>query len=140
MAKRHVIRASDSERDAVAERLRHAAAEGRLLASELEHRLALALRARTIGELDALVTDLPGTRRPRRSRPPAVRLVSYAAISIAVVGVVALAALIIAGLFAAWMTWAVVAWFLFGRHHGRRGPRARHYGRSQLRTARRPLL
>ena len=59
MARRYSLRASDSDREDVAERLRAATAEGRLLAEELEERLEVALNARTYGELDALVVDLP---------------------------------------------------------------------------------
>jgi hypothetical protein len=39
--------------------LRAATADGRLSAAELEERLDVALRARTYGELDAVVVDLP---------------------------------------------------------------------------------
>ena len=46
----------------VAERLHHATVEGRLLAEELDERLGLALSARTFGELEPLVADLPGSR------------------------------------------------------------------------------
>ncbi len=68
MARRHSLRASDSDRDGVAERLRAATAEGRLLAAELEQRLELALRARTYGELDELVVDLPAAPAPLQAR------------------------------------------------------------------------
>ena len=65
------MRASDDDRERVAERLRLATGEGRLLAHELEERLAKALRARTYGELDDVVWDLPGTRAgvPERRTP-----------------------------------------------------------------------
>ncbi|GAA2982595.1 DUF1707 SHOCT-like domain-containing protein [Streptomyces fulvorobeus] len=53
------MRASDTERDRVAERLREAVAEGRLETDEFEHRLDAALKARTHGELAPLVRDLP---------------------------------------------------------------------------------
>ncbi len=44
------------------ERLRRAATEGRIAAEELEQRLTAALRARTYGELEATVADLPRER------------------------------------------------------------------------------
>ena len=71
MARRSSLRASDADRERVAERLREAATEGRLLAHELEERLARALRAVTYGDLDAVVEDLPRALepRPRRSGP-----------------------------------------------------------------------
>jgi hypothetical protein len=64
VARRYSLRASDSDRDEVVERLRAATAEGRLRVGELEQRLEDAFRARTYGELDALVSDLPATPAP----------------------------------------------------------------------------
>lgn len=66
------IRASDSDRDRVAERLRQAAVEGRITTDELEERLEAAAAARTYGELDPLVADLPVSRpaQPPRARAP----------------------------------------------------------------------
>ncbi|WP_030908452.1 DUF1707 SHOCT-like domain-containing protein [Streptomyces sp. NRRL F-5126] len=52
-------RASDAEREQVAERLREAMAEGRLDMEEFDERLGLAYRARTQGDLVPLVRDLP---------------------------------------------------------------------------------
>ncbi|MEU6444353.1 DUF1707 domain-containing protein [Streptomyces sp. NPDC047046] len=52
-------RASDADRDAVAERLREAAAEGRIDFEELDERLGAALSARTYGQLRPLLADLP---------------------------------------------------------------------------------
>jgi hypothetical protein len=42
-------------------RLRHATAEGRLTAQELEDRLEALFKSRTYGEIDALLADLPVT-------------------------------------------------------------------------------
>ncbi|NUL03657.1 DUF1707 and DUF2154 domain-containing protein [Streptomyces lunaelactis] len=53
------MRASDTERERVAERLRDAVAEGRLDMEEFEQRLDAAYKARTHGELEPLVSDLP---------------------------------------------------------------------------------
>src|ERR1044071_8682637 len=55
------LRASDADRDAVADRLHRAAVEGRIEPEELEERLHRALRARTYGDLRRLTADLPGT-------------------------------------------------------------------------------
>ncbi|MFJ1746037.1 DUF1707 domain-containing protein [Streptomyces sp. NPDC088116] len=52
-------RASDAEREQVAERLREAVAEGRLDMEEFDERLGAAYKARTHGELVPLVRDLP---------------------------------------------------------------------------------
>ena len=65
MARHASLRASDADRERVVDHLRSAAAEGRLAAHELEQRVGTALGARTYGELDATVADLP----LRRTRP-----------------------------------------------------------------------
>jgi len=56
------MRASDADREQVAERLRKAADEGRLFVDEFDERLGQALSARTYGELDAIIGDLPAKR------------------------------------------------------------------------------
>ncbi|GAA1104344.1 DUF1707 SHOCT-like domain-containing protein [Nocardiopsis composta] len=53
------IRASDADRERVADRLREALAEGRLDQSEHEERLDELYRAKTIGELAEVTRDLP---------------------------------------------------------------------------------
>lgn len=53
------MRVSDADRAQIAERLRHATEEGRLFAHEFDDRLGQTLDARTYGQLDALVADLP---------------------------------------------------------------------------------
>ncbi|MFH8472857.1 DUF1707 domain-containing protein [Streptomyces sp. NPDC018000] len=53
------MRASDAERERVAETLREAVAEGRLEMEEFDQRLEAAYKARTHGELEPLVRDLP---------------------------------------------------------------------------------
>jgi hypothetical protein len=70
------IRASDTERERVAGRLRDAAVEGRLTVDELDERTARAYAAVTRGELAALLEDLPAprprapVREPRREKLP----------------------------------------------------------------------
>jgi hypothetical protein len=56
---RPAVRASDAEREAVAARLRDAAAAGRLTMSEADERLAAAYAAVTRDELTPLTADLP---------------------------------------------------------------------------------
>jgi hypothetical protein len=58
---RRNLRVSHEDRDRVAEQLRVAAGDGRLTADELDQRLETALTARTYGELEVLLTDLPAT-------------------------------------------------------------------------------
>ncbi|MFF5895723.1 DUF1707 domain-containing protein [Streptomyces argenteolus] len=60
------MRASDAERERVAETLREAVAEGRLEMDEFEQRLDATYRARTHGELEPLVRDLPVPGAPVR--------------------------------------------------------------------------
>ena len=135
MARNSSLRASDADREQVAERLRHAAGEGRLLAEELEQRLASALRARTYGELEAVVADLPTVpvgRRGSRSRAlvlrPALALATVAALAM----VIAVAVLVITGVLAAWGLWMLAAWWIFGGRWGRA-----RYCRRTLRRGRR---
>jgi hypothetical protein len=54
------IRASDADRDRTATLLREHHAEGRLNAEEFSDRIDRALAAKTLGDLDALLADLPG--------------------------------------------------------------------------------
>ncbi|MGH3714701.1 MAG: DUF1707 SHOCT-like domain-containing protein [Micromonosporaceae bacterium] len=54
------LRASDADRQKVADRLKHAVDEGRLDLGEYDERLAAAYAAKTYGELTALTGDLPG--------------------------------------------------------------------------------
>ena len=59
------MRASDAEREEVARTLRDSLADGRLSLEEFGERLDAAYGAKTYGELDALLIDLP--RPPGRS-------------------------------------------------------------------------
>lgn len=52
-------RAGDADREAVAERLRVAAGDGRIDLAELDERLTQAYAAKTYGQLQVLVADLP---------------------------------------------------------------------------------
>jgi Domain of unknown function (DUF1707) len=74
------IRASDADRDRVANLLREHHAAGRLTPEEFSERLDSAFAAKTVGEIDRLLRDLPGidlyrlpdaqlTRQPRQSQP-----------------------------------------------------------------------
>lgn len=53
------LRASDADRDAVAETLRHQHVEGRLDTDEFAERYGRCLEAKTYAQLDELVQDLP---------------------------------------------------------------------------------
>ncbi|GGM50243.1 hypothetical protein GCM10011608_38930 [Micromonospora sonchi] len=69
------MRAADSDRQAIAERLRAALDEGRLQLHEYDERLQRVYAARTYAELDALVDDLPpvGAVAPAAGAVPAQR-------------------------------------------------------------------
>ncbi|GAA0907149.1 DUF1707 SHOCT-like domain-containing protein [Streptomyces thermoalcalitolerans] len=79
------LRASDADRERVAEQLRDALAEGRLDMTEFEERLEAAYKARTYGELAPLTRDLPApgvsaptvdmTKRPEQNGDWAGRVV-----------------------------------------------------------------
>ncbi len=78
------IRVSDQDRDAVAQRLQQAFAEGRLDDDEFDHRMRAALTARTSADLDVLTTDLPaaaadkpGTAVAVPVRRPGRRAIAY---------------------------------------------------------------
>ncbi|MER6181395.1 DUF1707 domain-containing protein [Streptomyces sp. NPDC001652] len=64
------LRASDADRDRIADILREALAEGRLTADEHAERVEGVLAAKTVGELDAFIQDLPAAHR-RRPTPAA---------------------------------------------------------------------
>jgi hypothetical protein len=132
MARRAYLKASDADRDAVAERLRHATVEGRLVAEELEERLEAVFAARTYGELDAVVADLPV---PRPRRQPVRRqhgiahwvlpLLVMAIVFPIVAAVVAIAVFLLTGMFTVWVVWLALAWFFFGHRRIRYASRRR---------------
>jgi len=59
MASEAMTRASDADRDRIAAALREHLAEGRLTIEEFDQRLDQAYAAKTLGELDGLMADLP---------------------------------------------------------------------------------
>ncbi|MFI7704428.1 DUF1707 domain-containing protein [Nonomuraea sp. NPDC049480] len=63
--KPHELRASDTDRERIAQVLQDAHADGRLTLEELEERLGVLYSARTLGELAQLTTDLlPAEEQP----------------------------------------------------------------------------
>ena len=72
---RDEMRAGDGDRQAVAEKLKTALDEGRLDLGEYDERLQRTYSAKTYGDLQELVTDLPGTVPAQHSQvqPLAVR-------------------------------------------------------------------
>jgi hypothetical protein len=125
MARSASIRASDADRDRVADRLHKAAVEGRIDAEELEQRLHAALRARTYGDLRRLVADLPGDRTPSRRRSPAGTAI-VVALRLAVVLIAVVAVITVAVVTAAWwLVWMVLWMTMRGRRYGWASPRSK---------------
>jgi hypothetical protein len=62
------MRAADSDRQYVADRLREALNEGRLDLGEYDDRLQRTYAARTYGELDKLLNDLPAVVPPAKAQ------------------------------------------------------------------------
>jgi hypothetical protein len=111
------LRAADEDREAVAAVLREQHAAGRLDTDELQERMDRCYAARTLGELDGLLGDLPrpaapgATWRPRRR----VRLVPLVALLAALAAVCA-----VTGAHAIWLVVPVL--FVSARLlRGRRG-------------------
>jgi uncharacterized protein DUF1707 len=123
-------RAGDADRNRIAELLKEAHAAGYLTLEEVDERLGSALTARTRGELDRLVDDLPpewlaGQERghrpagpPARRRPPLpAEAVWLVPLVIIVTGVILLA-ILTRGFFPWPLLW--IFFFAFGRR-GRAG-------------------
>ena len=101
------LRASDAERERVAEHLRTQAGEGRLTVEVLDERLERAYAATTRAELAALTADLPQPPRPRPDERAEFRehLRTY-------LGVMALLVVIwaLTGMGYFWPVWPALGW------------------------------
>ncbi len=137
------LRASDADRERVAELLRTAAGEGRLGSDELEERLERAFGARTEAELEPLTADLPirtdssrppAPARRRRRGPDRDHLRAYIAVNAMLIAIWALTG---AGYF--WPIWPILGWGigLVADSGGRlRGPCGRRSSSRDSSTAR----
>src|SRR5512135_856024 len=130
------MRASDADRDRVTSLLREHHAAGRLTAEEFHERMERAMEAKTLGELDELMTDLPAIdlyqlpdaslrrhpprpgasllpadagRRgdPARFTPGTVAMGAWAVVTSALVAIWAVAAVVGGGTWFPW--WALIA-------------------------------
>jgi hypothetical protein len=130
------IRASDADRDRVATLLREHHAAGRLTAEEFHERMEQALDAKTLGELDGLLADLPaidlyelpdaslrrapphrgqsllpadlgGHGDPVRFTPGTVAMGAWAVVTSALIAIWAVAAVVGGGTWFPW--WLVIA-------------------------------
>jgi hypothetical protein len=131
--KRANLRASDEDRDRIVAQLHKAAIEGRIASEELEQRVSDALTAKTYGELDATVADLPGQAPRRRAGRPEVSQRSAAGWAVTVVRhnpmlllfalpVVAVTAAMVLAMTIVWAVLMVVVMVLGGRPRAPRAP------------------
>jgi len=125
------LRASDADREQIITRLHKAATEGRIAAEELEQRVSAALKARTYGELDATVVDLPGQGIQRPHREPRRRATGGWALSavranpwllLFAIPVLAVTAAMLMAVMIVWAVMMVVVMVLGGRPRPPRGP------------------
>jgi hypothetical protein len=115
---RRRLRASDADREVVAEALRGHHAAGRLHTGELEARAECCYAAATVGELDELLSDLPHTATPpsERTRARVEHAHRWAAVAVAVAAGLVLG--ILCALGAAHLLWiaAIPAGIALKRH------------------------
>jgi ferric-dicitrate binding protein FerR (iron transport regulator) len=98
------LRASDADREAIGERLRKSHAEGRLDVQEFQERLDRCLQAKTVGELEQLVSDLP--RERPKERPFRLQRLAMVPLLVVLFGAIVIAA-------AVWHHGAPGLWALF---------------------------
>lgn len=116
VTRRSALRASDLDRELVAERLRDAATEGRITHGELEDRLEVALAARTYAQLNSAMTDLPAAGRGDRLPVPLWARASLAlAGAVGVLAAAAAAAMLFALIACLSAVWMVVSRAVLGR-------------------------
>jgi class 3 adenylate cyclase len=105
------LRASDADRERVAEELRRHYGAGRLSAEDLSERVDAVFGARTMSELEALTADLPTDDEPavsgRRGLPDDFRIhfAIYAVVNLMLVGIWAASG---GGYF--WPIWPMLGW------------------------------
>ena len=135
------IRASDADRDRTATFLREHHAAGRLTAEEFHDRMDNALDAKTLGELDDLMADLPAidlyqlpdaslrrvpphlgqsllpadprsSASPARFTPGTVAIGAWAAVTTALVAIWAVMAVVGGGTWFPWWALVAIPWIL----------------------------
>jgi hypothetical protein len=120
------LRAADADRERTAEHLRKSHTEGRLDLAEFQQRLEHCYDAKTVGELDELLRDLPR----QDERPPAGRLLPWGLVPLApiLIALILVSAAVGHHLFWVWIPllflfWRVTWWRRRGSWAGpRRGP------------------
>jgi class 3 adenylate cyclase len=106
------LRASDADRERVAERLRHDYGDGRLSDDDLSERVEAVYAARTMSELETLTADLPSRREPsahpRRSgfeTSVRIHLTVFLVVNLMLIGIWAASG---GGYF--WPIWPILGW------------------------------
>jgi hypothetical protein len=118
MIRRSALRASDLDRERVAEHLRQATAEGRIAAYELEDRLDVVFSARTYRQLGTVVSDLPASGDQGDAMPVWATASLGVAGSVGVLAAAAVSSVIFAGIAGVSVAWTLFGRVLFGRARG----------------------
>ncbi len=126
------LRASDDERNAVADKLARPYAEGRLDEAEFKNRLDSAMSATTRGDLNGLFHDLPRLPSDPPPPPPRSRRMLPWLLLVAFLAIAAGATIPFAPFFhVPWLLLAIVGFVLWRRAVGRPGWHHHHHeGRS----------
>jgi hypothetical protein len=121
------LRASDQERNAVADKLSRHYAEGRLDEVEFKHRLDVAMSATTRGDLNGLFDDLPPLPSEPPPPPPRHRRIVPWVLLVAFVAVAAGATMPFFALYhVPWLLFAIMGLFVWRRAGGRLHPHHLH--------------
>ena len=129
------LRASDDERNAVADKLSRHYAEGRLDEAEFKNRLDTAMSATTRGDLNGLFHDLPGLPSEPPPPPPRSRRILPWLVLLAFVAIAAGTTLPFYPFFhVPWVLIAIIGFVLWrramGRAHWHHHPHHPHEGRA----------
>lgn len=126
------LRASDRDRDQVAETLREHYAQGRLTMEEFDERSTAATRAKTLGDLRELTTDLPVRAEPQETKAWSSGRMRWIAIAGIAATAIVLGIATYAGHFMfAWPSWLVILIVVRLLHGRRRYPNPRPHRQDQ---------
>jgi hypothetical protein len=123
------LRASDAERNEVADKLSRHFAEGRLDSAEFKERLDRAMGATTRGDLSGLFDDLPRLESEHEAAPPPSRRRRLVPFLILVALVAVAAGSTVTYIHVPWLLFVLVGWLVWhrsGRFHDHRHLHHRH--------------
>jgi hypothetical protein len=122
------MRASDDERNAVADKLSRHYAEGRLDEVEFKNRLDVAMSATTRGDLNGLFDDLPRLSSEPPPPPPRHRRVVPWILVVVVVAIAAGASIPFYPMYhVPWLLFAIIGFFVWRRAGGHMGGPHHHH-------------